>query len=82
MSLLFACSPLLVLCLPAVASGLLIRALLPCRNKDNWQVKVKRGMHTLARHSELQLLYVASGVVPEGPQRDALKKVVAAERYR
>lgn len=45
-------------------------------------MKVKRGMHSLARHSELQLLYVAPGVVPEGPERDALKRVVAAERYR
>jgi hypothetical protein len=45
-------------------------------------VKVKRGMHSLARHSELQLLYVAPGVVPQGPERDALKRVAAAERYR
>ena len=53
-----------------------------CRNRDKWQVKVKRGMHSLARHAELQLLYVAPGVVPEGPERDALKRVTAAERYR
>jgi hypothetical protein len=59
------------------------QSLLHClRNRDNWQAKVKRGMHSLARHSELQLLYVAPGVVPEGPERGALKRVVAAERYR
>jgi hypothetical protein len=52
------------------------------RNRDKWQMKVKRGMYSLARHSELQLLYVAPGVVPEGPQRDALKRVVASERYK
>lgn len=45
-------------------------------------MKVKRGMHSLARHSELQLLYVAPGVVPEGPERDGLKRVIAAERYK
>jgi hypothetical protein len=61
---------------------LLFGILLPHRNKDKWQMKVKRGMHSLARHSELQLLYVAPGIVPEGPERDAMKKVVAAERYR
>jgi len=45
-------------------------------------MKVKRGMHSLARHSELQLLYVAPGAAPAGPERDALKRVVATERYR
>jgi hypothetical protein len=53
-----------------------------CSIQDNWQMKVKCGMHSLARHSELQLLYMDPGVVPEGPERDALKRVAAAERYK
>lgn len=68
--------------LTAAALPLPMPACLPDRSRDRWQMKVKRGMHSLARHSELQLLYVAPGVVPQGPERDALKRVVAAERYR
>jgi hypothetical protein len=45
-------------------------------------MRVKRGLHSLARHAELQLLFVAPGLLaPQGPEWEALKKVSAAEKY-
>lgn len=53
-----------------------------CRTQQRWQMRIKRGLHSLARHAELQLLYVAPGLVAEGLERQAMRKVEAAEKYR
>ncbi|WIA20634.1 hypothetical protein OEZ85_005015 [Tetradesmus obliquus] len=50
------------------------------RAKQGWQRRVKRGMASLSRKPEYQVLYVAPGLVPAGPARDSLKKIAAEDR--
>jgi hypothetical protein len=51
-----------------------------CRAKQGWQRRVKRGLNSLARKPEYQVLYIAPGLVPEGPARDSLKRIAAEDR--
>jgi hypothetical protein len=45
-------------------------------------MRVKRGLASLSRHAELQLLYVAPGLVaPGGADWQALKRMAAAEKH-
>jgi zinc finger-containing ubiquitin peptidase 1 len=49
-------------------------------SKCGWQRLVKRGIHTL-RKAEYQLMYVEDGIA-SGEQREALRVIAAAERFR
>eukprot|EP00877_Chromochloris_zofingiensis_P009301 jgi/Chrzof1/4624/Cz14g20120.t1 len=51
-----------------------------CRTKQQWQRKIKRGVHTL-HQPEFQIMYMEDGVVPEGPNRDVLKVIRPTQRY-
>ncbi|KAF6259178.1 hypothetical protein COO60DRAFT_1028508 [Scenedesmus sp. NREL 46B-D3] len=50
------------------------------RSKQGWQRRVKRGLSSLARKPEYQVLYIAPGLVPEGPTRASLKVIAAEDR--